>query len=287
VEDCKALLARYGFVGGDEDPYEQFNVWGGEQMDPPMYGRVFVTLSDTAEVDPVAATTAIDILEQKTCVTIHPEFVNPIPATAGFRGTIRWDPLQTNLNRSSLQSLIVDKIFRAYPSRFEHVISAVDISRLINDIDPAFRVTPSDISISLTMDASVGADGWTQPLSFNNPCQRGSLVSGYFVAGSSIDIDLEFNPDRLIRVTTDPSSTLNNKGVEPIYAVYNAGGLEVNLGVWGGFNASKGTVTFKRGVSSDDNISITVLPTEMGEDRWYIKHNMKSQIVQEWNMEII
>lgn len=54
---------------------EQINIWGGEEADPPAYGRVFVSFADsslTKNTDSVVS--CIEYLKSKSMVTIIPEY---------------------------------------------------------------------------------------------------------------------------------------------------------------------------------------------------------------------
>ena len=146
VEDCRALLAKEGFVSGSQDPYSRFNVWGGEEMNPPRYGRVFVSLDTPNEDDPVAATTARQLLEQKTCVSIIPEFINLEEYEPVMRGMIYFRPELTTLNRVSLKTLILNRLTEKYQPRFEQEYALSTIVNDINSIDGSINTNRSDRS---------------------------------------------------------------------------------------------------------------------------------------------
>lgn len=69
VNDYKALLLQSGYFTNEN----QFNVVGGQDLDPPKYGRVFVTssLSSTNELVPQI----IDFLKERSVVTVLPEYI--------------------------------------------------------------------------------------------------------------------------------------------------------------------------------------------------------------------
>ena len=189
VDDCKAMLAKYGFVGGETDPSEQFNVFGGESLDPPRYGRVFVSLAEDATSYPVAASAAIDILEKKTCISILPEFINRVPIKAAVTGTVPFISLNTSRDSSTLRSLTYEKLFESYTQGFERIFDAKQIAELINSVDPAIRATSEDIDVSLSTTVNVGGEGDLPTIYFNNPCNTYSLTTTEFEAGAGINVE--------------------------------------------------------------------------------------------------
>ena len=272
VDDCRAMLAKNGFVGGDQDPYAQFNVWGGEEMDPPRYGRLFVTLADTAESDPVAASTAIEILEKKTCVSILPEFVNPVTYQVRIAGNVTWEPLRTTSSRAQLQNIIAQTLYDAYPQRFSQIITGADVAERINRIDTALSALSSDLNITLTSDSVPEETGRLKTIQFKNKCEAGTLISDSFTAHSSLDVD------EPVYLYIPDDAPLKYDGSQPIRARYYASGLMVDLGLFGKFFPERGLVEFSNKALSAEPVKISVQPADSSQ-YWNLKENMMPSLI--------
>ena len=148
VEDCRGVLAESGFVTGDEDPYSIFNVWGGETMTPPRYGRLFVSLDTTT--DPYASGNAMNILQDKTCVTIIPEFINLERVEGVVSGACTYNPNDTEYSQEILMSHVKQQITNEYTSRFElGKFNTSSIANLVNSIDDSFGVSSDELFLKL------------------------------------------------------------------------------------------------------------------------------------------
>lgn len=71
VNDYKALVLEAGFFGNASE----FNIYGGEEITPSRYGRVFVTsqkqLSDVNDL--------MNFIKQRSILTVLPEYVTSVP----------------------------------------------------------------------------------------------------------------------------------------------------------------------------------------------------------------
>lgn len=110
-EDYIVLLSRdYG------EQAESIYVWGGEDNDPPIYGKVFVSikpknaekLSETQKLS-----IAKNILKQKNIVSIIPEIVDPDYLYLVLDVIIKYDTSKTTLSADSL-SQNVKSLLKSY-----------------------------------------------------------------------------------------------------------------------------------------------------------------------------
>ena len=154
VEDCRALLAKEGFVSGEQDPYSRFNVWGGEDMEPPRYGRVFVTLDTLAETDPVQATVARQLLERKTCVSIIPEFINMEEFIMRAAGDVFFDP--RTITREDFQNRVYNRMNDLYGEfKFERRFSLAQIVNEINSVSEGSRADGVNLRLEVQTEITV------------------------------------------------------------------------------------------------------------------------------------
>jgi len=260
VEDCRALLARHGYGDNADDPLSVFNVWGGEEMDPPMYGRVFVSVNEDNAVDlAVLAETTVTLLKEKTCVTILPEFVNPQQIEVVIAGSLAWDPMQTTQSRETIMNGILQKMDEKYPLKFNNKFSASEISGVINSVgDSAVYTDQSDFSFTI-VGRILGPQFGAVKINLGNELQQSSLNSSEFVAGTKITSDYDIPSGQKVRIRTYGGA--DRQGKQKIEAYYqnesNTISRVPNVGV---FIPSKGTVEIFDGVASEP-FDVMVVPS--------------------------
>ena len=119
------------------------NVWGGEDNDPPVYGKVFVCVKPTGR-SYLTATEETYISEKlikpKSIVSITPEFVRPTYVDLDLNITAYYDKTRTTRSAGDLKAAIVagvenyrdtqlnsfDGVFRM--SRFSSMVDGIDTS---------------------------------------------------------------------------------------------------------------------------------------------------------------
>tara|TARA_Y100000034_G_C6908877_1_gene422694 strand:- start:5767 stop:7539 length:1773 start_codon:yes stop_codon:yes gene_type:complete len=203
VEDCRAMLVRHGYGSDVDDALSVFNVWGGEEMDPPMYGRVFVSVNENNELELSAiAESIIRLLKEKTCVTILPEFVNPQQIEVIVSGMLGWDPMRTVLSGEQIMNKIMNTITKKYPLKFNNTFSASEISGAINSVgDSAVSTDSSTFSFSIK-GVVLGPQYGPVRINFGNKLKQSSVSSSEFVAGTKIVADYDIPDGQLIKIRT-------------------------------------------------------------------------------------
>ena len=80
------------------------SVWGGEDSNPPRYGRVFVSTTSPTEID---TSDVVAILKEKSVVSILPEYVAPVTNALRFHNfVVEYDKFGTNKTASELHDLV-------------------------------------------------------------------------------------------------------------------------------------------------------------------------------------
>jgi len=267
VEDCKGLLAESGFVTGDEDPYSVFNVWGGEEMNPPRYGRLFVSLDTTT--DPYASATAMNILKDKTCVTIVPEFINLERVEGVVSGQCTYNPNATAYSEGALLSYAKQNIIDAYGPRFElEKFDTSSIANLVNSVDDSFSVSSDELSLKLIKPCPV-TNYKINTQHFKNICLAGSLTTDYFMPPVHTRGEMELDSGTLIKLRT--TGLVDNRGFQTLQVVDSTGTIPLTVGKWHPFT---GEVNITKDCFPGDTIKLKVQPGGIGSDKFNIKENM-------------
>lgn len=148
AEDYKVILPQiYPNI-------ESVNVWGGEEADPPQYGKVFISIKPKSGETLTTATKETiknNILRNKNIVSITPEIIDPDYLYVSIGASVFYNPLQTEKNPETLRTLVLDTIDRYDSSdlrRFGGLFRFSKLSRLIDTTDQAFTSTIMNIRIS-------------------------------------------------------------------------------------------------------------------------------------------
>jgi hypothetical protein len=161
------------------------SVWGGEKNDPPIYGKVFVSLNPVAgtfitESDKDNIKTAV--IEPKTPVSIIPEFVDPEYTYVSLDVGVVYNPKTTLLVKGQIESEVLLNINSYFTNSLNKLNKSFYYSRLHDKIK-----TSSDSIISVNIqtrfqkrvkpDLGV-AKNYT--IKFNQKIQPRELTSTYF-----------------------------------------------------------------------------------------------------------
>lgn len=138
-EDYKTIL-----VSEFNDTIDSFFVWGGEENDPPAYGKVFISIKPkNGKKISLIEKLAIEktVLGKRNLVTITPEVVDPDYIYLELTTNTMYDATKTNLNTDGLKELITNRINEyesAYLFKFGKDFRA---SKFITNIDSVNNAT--------------------------------------------------------------------------------------------------------------------------------------------------
>ena len=109
AEDYKALLLNQATVNS-------VVVWGGEDNDPPTYGKVFIAIKPTTG-SVLTATEKLNLISSvinpKKILTVQTEIVDPEYIYIIITTTVKYDAKKTSLSSDTISNLVVDTI-KAY-----------------------------------------------------------------------------------------------------------------------------------------------------------------------------
>ena len=239
-EDCKSVLAGQGFAS------DTTTVWGGEEMDPPFYGRLFVSLIvDNAETE--SATQAISLLNEKTCVTILPEYISAEYYDAELVGELAYsvgDTEKTTSHMKTQASSLINNLYGTLKFNNNFNIQSI-ITGLIN-LDSAYRV--NEHSFSLTLKINKKANGIGTIKTFN-------AIEEFPNSGTSIWTDAIPNSN----ISDNEIYLEDVNGIIVAYSIID--GLKTIV------SSNIGTVNYTKGVIkirnvSDEDYSIYIKPKD-------------------------
>ena len=182
-QDALAIIGNSPVGEGVENSDYKFTVWGGEEQDPPYYGRVFVSLINSDEgstsIDPdiTDIQTALTNLQERLTISILPEYVGPVSSILRLGMTVTYDEGKTNLNAEQLKSNITTYLNDTYATSQRAFNKSIDLAELvtgISSVDSSLNVDPSEISTTLEIAQKISNNG-RQVLAKNSILQSSSV----------------------------------------------------------------------------------------------------------------
>lgn len=205
VEDYRAILLNAPNIGS-------VSVWGGEDNDPPFYGKVFIAVKPvvgeqltTTEKDSIVRT----ILKGKKILTVQNEIVDPEFIFITITADVKYDPEQTVATQDSVNSKILDTI-KLYNdtdiNQFSKYLRYSKLSRLIDTCERSILNSELTLSMYKEIDLQLGQSS-RYVIDFSNGIakttvgrlssfgygQGGSITSGAFTFQGFANCFLEDN----------------------------------------------------------------------------------------------
>jgi hypothetical protein len=169
-------------------------VWGGEDNDPPFYGKVFIAVKPvvgeqltTTEKDSIVRT----ILKSKKILTVQNEIVDPEFIFISIVADIKYDPEQTVATQESVNSKILDTI-KLYNdtdiNQFSKYLRYSKLSRLIDTCERSILSSELTLSMYKEIDLQLGQSS-RYVINFSNSVSKttvGRLSSFGYGQGGAI-----------------------------------------------------------------------------------------------------
>src|SRR6056300_411511 len=243
---------------------DSISTWGGEDNDPPDYGKVYIAIKPLlAEQLTTAEKTDITgaILKGKNVVSITPEIVDTNYTYLELDVAFKYNPNLTDRSSVELQSVVRDTItdynFNNL-NKFDGVFRHSQLTRAIDNSDPSIlntiirprmfqNITPSNVS-TLPNDFK---------LSFTSPFYQSGNSTAFILTSSAFLIN---NVEHFFGDI--PISGSSNRQVI-VYKIVNSANVTVinNAGL---INVEKGTIELNNFLpDTTAAIKITVLPNSL------------------------
>lgn len=117
---------------------ESIKVWGGEDNDPPVYGKVFISINpknSEALTDDQKDFIVDKIVKPKNVTTITPEILDPEFLYISFEAFFKYDPSLTNMSKSQLENAVTDSLRNYNDTELNQFDSVFRYSKVLNAID--------------------------------------------------------------------------------------------------------------------------------------------------------
>jgi hypothetical protein len=169
AEDYKTILTR------DYTSADSILVWGGEESDPPQYGKVFVSIKPQ-NADKLSTLEKLSIqntiLQRKNVLGITPEVVDPDYTYLVLNMTVRYDSSLTKLSASDLETLMnttVDAYMTERLGKFGLNFRFSKFVTYIDGINQSITSTDANIRLQKRFEPILGKSGiYTIKFNFDN-----------------------------------------------------------------------------------------------------------------------
>ena len=132
ADDYRAIIVKeYGDI-------DAISVWGGEDANPPDYGKVFIAIKPkSAETLTTAEKSFIveNILKQKNVVSITPFMVDPEYTYIKLETFFKYNPNLTDRKKAELQSLVSSVVSDYNDTELKQFDGVFRFSKLLRNID--------------------------------------------------------------------------------------------------------------------------------------------------------
>lgn len=180
VEDYKTLIAR------DYPNVDSVAVWGGEDEDPPKYGKVFLSLKPVSGyviTENTKETIVKVILGRRNIVSIIPEIVDPEYIFVKINSLVKFDAETTALTADQIKTQVLAAINNfgdTEVGKFDRTFKYSKLIRAIDAVNPAITNNLTSLEFEKRFTPRLNAtDDYI--LNFSNAFVPGTLTSTAFV----------------------------------------------------------------------------------------------------------
>ena len=259
LNDYKAKVSEY-YPNADA-----VAVWGGEDNDPPEYGKVFISLKpQNSDYLSVAEKAEVQTkLNQLNMLTVRPEIVDAEIVKILLTTVFKYNTNDTTLSKGELETIVRNAIVNFDNTNLNNFDSIFRHSNLVKDIDganPAILSNITNVRLEKRKQIEIGksegltidfGNGFFHPHDGHNKASGGILTTtGFKVDGDSVNT--YFFDD-------DGSGVIRRYSMQSgvrVFADLAAGTIDYTSG-----KISIDAIKFTSTVNSDTSIDFTVLPS--------------------------
>lgn len=242
VGDYKALISSiYPNV-------KSVRVWGGEDNDPPVYGRVYISIKSLAgtNLTTTEKERIVSDLSTYKVASVTPVVVDPETIYLTIDSDVKYDPKVTNKNSNDIKTLVTNTITTFNSEnllQFDGILRHSKLVGLINDTDSSIlsNITKFKMYQQLTVNTTK-SDSYT--IKFSNALYHPHDGHHAILSTSGFKI----NGD----ATTEYFLDDNGSGIVRLYSLSSTGVKNIK-------NATQGTINYTTGVVTITDLFITSL----------------------------
>ena len=187
---------------------KSISVWGGQDMVPPQYGKVFISIipKDDLILSDIEKNKILDLLKDKKEITKLVEFYDPTYITILIESTVHYNSSKTTLTASDLATIVratINDYGDRNLSEFGNVMRYSALTRDIDRCDPAISNNNTKIRLQMHVEPYLYTKS-SYTIELNNPIYRPTAASES-VKSTGFYCD-EGGEDRLCYIDDEPVS---------------------------------------------------------------------------------
>lgn len=194
AEDYKTIIPKF------YSNVDAISVWGGEENDPPIYGKAYICIKPKTGDTLTLTTKQIiikDIIKGKSLVSIIPEIVDPDILNIVVNSVVYYNPKLTTRSADTMKSIVIDVIKNfntANLNRFDSVFRESALSTLIDTSESSIvsNITKIKLKYRLTPSFNINTK---YTFSLNNPVYRPTAIQNAAVSLTSSGFKIAGNTD--------------------------------------------------------------------------------------------
>lgn len=219
---------------------DSINVWGGEENDPPAYGRVFISLKPVSGyviTEEDRAYISNTLLASRSMLTVSPIFVEPEYLYVNLSVAVKYNALTTTSSKAAIESSIttaVNSYFTQNLQKFNGEFYYSQLNEAIKDTNSSILSCITSVNLQQRLNTAFNVSN-SFDLKFSNRLHPATLQSSRFFisrAGATVAVRIKDVPD------TSPSN-YSGTGTLQMYDI----NTEVKISDVGTINYATGEVS--------------------------------------------
>lgn len=172
--DYSLLLKR------DYPNIESISIWGGEEYDPPQYGKAFISIKPTEGFSLTSSqklSIINDVIKTRSILTVTPEIIDPDYLYLRLAIDVYYDPSKTTRTADEIKTIVRQTVLNYRDTNLNTFNSVFRNSKLQYAIDQSEKsITSNDVEVFMIKQIQLN-NGIQQnyEVDFFSPLNRGSL----------------------------------------------------------------------------------------------------------------
>lgn len=254
------ILAKFSYI-------KSVSVWGGEDNDPPAYGKVFISASKHASdnefnqiLQPEEKKEIIGYLKSKKVLSIIPEIVDAEYCNIVLDIFVKYNPNISRLNAAGIQSEIINLVQEYNSTTLNEFDSIFRHSQFVRSVDNATpAILNSLVRVYLSKKFTINSQGINNfRLNFGAKC-----AADDYRALITINSNVPWTIGGETNYFADEQTNVN--GVYRIYTYVIRSGEKVRVRDVGIFNLETGILELFN-LFSDNNVTFTFTANSYSND---------------------
>lgn len=234
------LINKFGYI-------EKINVWGGEEMYPPEYSKVFISIipNNTSKLTTTQKTEIQNYIATKTSKRTHIKIVDADVLLLALDINCSYDSINSPKSAPEIKQLIIDNLKKWNEKNLNKFKSKVNFSKLTTTVDSSYNyINSTNIDMKLFLELTI-VDNLQAIYNINLNNTIKSIKSSLF----NVSYD-----DRQYFFA-------NDKSVIKLYCINSDNTITVINSDYGSINLKNGNMTFENtDIINSTTIFLEIVP---------------------------